>query len=115
MIKSALQVNDETHRSTALHNGKDNSSPHKRLASMCKIAADIINQLYNPIDAVNRFLNLALQNLEEDAQSRQFLIESKQGIRKTSDMLRQLHNCTEEMEKEIGRMSANGQEAHIAG
>ena len=74
---------------------------------MCKNAAGIINHLYNPIDAVNRFINLALQNLEEDSQSRQFLIESKQGVRKTSFLLKRLNNYTEKIEKGIRKISAD--------
>ena len=61
----------------------------------------IINDLYNPIDAANRFINLALDGMGEDSQTRQFLLESKQGIRKTTDLLKQLSDYAEKMEKEI--------------
>ncbi|MFH1045576.1 MAG: hypothetical protein V1727_01250, partial [Candidatus Omnitrophota bacterium] len=71
---------------------------------MCKTSVNIVNQLYGPLDAVNRFINLALQSLDEDSQSRQFLLESKQGIRKTSLLLHQLNTYTQEIEQEIRRM-----------
>lgn len=83
---------------------EDIRSHTSNLAEMCKVSADIIDQLYNPIDAINRFLNLALQSIEGNTQCRQFLLESKQGIRKTSTLLKQLNNYTKELEKGIQRM-----------
>jgi hypothetical protein len=75
------------------------------LSAMCKISAEIINQLYNPVDATNRFINLALQSLDEGSQSRQFLIESKQGIRRTAQLLKRLNVNTKRIEKAIRKMS----------
>ena len=72
---------------------------------MGKTSAGIINELYNPIDAINRFINLALQSLAEDSQSRQFLIESKKGIRKTSVLLKRLNNYVKRIEKESHKIS----------
>ena len=69
----------------------------------------MINQLYNPIDAINRFINLALQNIDDDSQSRQFLIESKQGIRETSFLLRRLNKYTKRIEKEASKISQNNE------
>ncbi|MCQ9208882.1 MAG: hypothetical protein NG712_05855 [Omnitrophica bacterium] len=66
----------------------------------------IINELYSPIDAVNRFINLALQSLDDDSQSRQFLIESKKGIRKTSTLLKRLNDCVKKIEKETREIVA---------
>jgi len=88
----------------------EGSSHTNNLAAMCKVSTDIIDQLYNPIDAINRFLNLALQSIEGNSQCRQFLLESKQGIRKTSTLLKQLNNYTKELEKGIQRM---GEERRI--
>lgn len=81
----------------------------EQLNLMCKAATEVINQLYGPIDAVNRFLNLALQSLEEGSQSRQFLIESKQGIRKTSVLLKKLNNYTKRIEKELLKISVDAE------
>lgn len=68
---------------------------------MGRISVKIINKLYNPIDSINRFINLALQNIEENSQSRQFLLESKQGIRNTAMLLKRLNNYAQKIEKEI--------------
>ena len=74
---------------------------YSRLASMGKISVKILNKLYHPIDSTNRFLNLALTNLEEDSQSRQFLLESKTGLRKMLALLKRLNTYAKKMEKEL--------------
>ena len=93
MIESNPQLNKEVPQS-------------KKIASMGKMSVRIINELYSPIDAVNRFINLALQSLDDDSQSRQFLIESKKGIRKTSTLLKRLNDCVKKIEKETREIVA---------
>lgn len=88
------------YRSRSIYNG-DELTRYKKLVSMGKVSARIISKLYNPIDSINRFINLALQNVDEDSQSRQFLLESKQGIRKTSLLLKRLNNCARKIEEEV--------------
>lgn len=104
MLKSTPQPNKGTHRTGRSNHSKGNSSQPKKIASMGKISVSIINELYNPIDAINRFINLALQSLEEGSQSRQFLIESKKGVRKTSLLLKRLSNYVKRIEKESSRL-----------
>ena len=72
---------------------------------LCKDSYGIINGLYNPIDAINRFINLALHGIEEDSQERQFLLESKQGVRKAAALLKKLSNHARKIEKEIENIS----------
>lgn len=103
MINSTSQSNTRVPRKKRRNNGKNNQNPRK-LTSMCKVSTEIINQLYNPIDAINRFINLALQTIGDDSLSRQFLVESKQGIRKTSLLLRRLNNYAKKMEAEIYKL-----------
>jgi hypothetical protein len=74
---------------------------YRRLTSMGKVSFNIVNKLYNPIDATNRFINLALQHIEEDSQGRQFLLESKVGIRKMAVLLKKLNAYAIKMDKEL--------------
>lgn len=90
-------------------NTKDKEGQYKRLVSMCRASVGIIDELFNPIDAANRFINLALQNIEEDSQSREFLLESKQGIRRTSSLLKRLDNTARRIERELRDISSQGQ------
>lgn len=92
-------------KSNSRNNG--NASKYKRLASMGERSKGIINELYSPIDATNRFINLALQSIDEDSQERQFLLESKEGIRKTSILVKKLDEYASMMEKEFLDMDIN--------
>jgi len=67
----------------------------------------MINELSNPIDATNRFINLALQHLEEDSQSRQFLLESKSGVRKMTSLYRNLSSFAKKTEKTLVKLQKN--------
>ena len=109
MIKSTPQLNNTTHLKGKLNN-KENSQHSKNLPLMCKAAIKTVNQLYNPIDAINRFINLALHSLEEGSQNRQFLIDSKRGIRKTSLLLRRLTNYTKRIEREVSKIKESESE-----
>lgn len=82
----------------------------KKLVSMGEISKGIINELYSPIDSTNRFINLALQSIGENPQGRQFLLESKEGIRKMADLLQKLNEHTEKIQSEIREIS--GRDGH---
>ena len=81
---------------------------YKKLASMGRVSLSIINKLYNPVDAMRRFLNLALQNTEEESQSRQFILETKSGLRTMSVLLKRLDVYAKKIEKEFNEVSGNG-------
>lgn len=65
----------------------------------------IINEISNPIDATNRFINLALHSIGDNSQGRQFLLESKQGIKKTAILLKKLNDYSKRIENEIREMA----------
>ena len=78
---------------------------YKRIDYIGKRSVDLINEMYNPIDSINRCINLALDTIGENSQSRQFLLESKQGIRKASALLKRLDDYAKKLEKEFKEMS----------
>ena len=86
-------------------NKKRRPKRYEKFASMGRASVAIVNELYSPIDSINRFINLALQTMGEGSQSRQFLIESKQGIRKTSRLLNRLNNYSKKLEEEFKKIS----------
>jgi len=109
MIQSTLSKKSNNHNKRPQQ--KENNSNHnryKRLACMGKISMGIMDEITGPIDAVNRFINLTLQIIEEDSRSREFLLESKVAIRKTSVLLKRLNNYAKKIEKEIREISTNG-------
>lgn len=78
---------------------------YKKLELFGQASADLVNRLFTPIDATNRFINLALHHIEEDSQSRQFLLESKSGIRKMAELLKELGANVRKMEAEISEIA----------
>lgn len=73
----------------------------KKLSLMGKKYNGIINEISSPIDATNRFINLALHSIGDNSQGRQFLLESKQGIKKTLTLLKRLDNYSKKIENEF--------------
>lgn len=104
MVKSGTILHTQP-RKKKRGRSKGNSGQFKKFASMGRISVGIINELHSPIDSTNRFINLALRTIGEDSQSRQFLLESKQGIRKTAQLLKRLNNYVGKLEKEFRKMS----------
>lgn len=102
MLESIHSINEKPR----IKNGKNGTNgqgkgKYKRLASMAKVSFDLINELYKPTDAINRFINLTLQETAEDSQNRQFLLESKSGVRRISFLLKKLNVHAKKLEKEI--------------
>ncbi len=76
----------------------------KKLSAIGKKYRDIISEIATPIDSTNRFINLALNTVGDNSQSRQFLLESKQGIKKTAVLLKRLNDYLHKIEKEVLEM-----------
>lgn len=104
MVNSNSQPKSKSCRNGQPNHKRNKASQSKRIALMGRNSINIVNELYSPIDAINRFINLALQSLEEGSQSRQFLIESKKGVRKTALLLKKLNNYVKRIEEEVCRM-----------
>ncbi len=79
-----------------------------KLVSMGRISINLINELASPIDSINRFINLALQTAGEGSQSRQFLLQSKEGVHQTSLLLQQINSYAKRIEQELQEISRYG-------
>jgi signal transduction histidine kinase len=66
------------------------SGHEDRLVSIGKYAADIAHDVTNPLDGVRRFVNLALDQIEEDSLAREYLLKAKKGMRQALQVLRGL-------------------------
>jgi len=97
-----MKLTQRTIRTDAL-NG-NNHRRYKKLSLIGERCKDIISEISNPIDSTNRFINLALNVVGDSAQSRQFLLESKQGIKKAVELLKKLTDYSEKIEKELKEM-----------
>ena len=72
---------------------------HRKLISMGRISKSLISSLCDPVDAANRFINLTLQELTDNSQEKEFLLESKKGIKKASELIKELSYYVNEIEK----------------
>jgi signal transduction histidine kinase len=52
------------------------------LVTVGKFASSLSHELTNPLDAIRRFLNLALDQVAEDSLAREYLLKAKEGIRR---------------------------------
>src|SRR3989338_1681758 len=55
-----------------------------------KLASHLAHDLGNPIDATRRYVNLALSQLDENSPAREYLLKTKQGIKRTVRIIRGL-------------------------
>ena len=83
----------------------NNQQRFKKLSLLRSKYKGIINEISSPVDSTNRFINLALNTVGDNSQSRQFLLESKQGIRKTAVLLKKLNDYSKRIEGEIREMA----------
>lgn len=60
------------------------------LVSLGKLASHLAHELTNPIDAIRRFVNLALDQVPHESPARDYLIKAKRGIRRSVQVIRGL-------------------------
>ena len=60
------------------------------LVSLGKLASHLAHELNNPLDAIRRFINLAIDHVGQDNPARDFLLKAKQGIRRSVQVIRGL-------------------------
>ena len=105
MIQSKTLISKVAPNKKKAGTAKGGKEQYKHIKSIGKISTDIIGEMYTPIDSVNRFINLAIHTIGEDAQTRHFLLESKEGMRKMLDLLRRLDKYANKLEKEFKDIS----------
>ena len=62
----------------------------ERLAIVGKIAAKVAHELNNPLDGIQRFLNLAIRQIAQPEKAKEYLDESRKGLLRMSHILSEL-------------------------
>ena len=79
---------------------RDSLREKEALASIGKLACSLAHELNNPLDAIRRFVNLALDHAIEDSLGREYLLKAKQGIRRAIQVIRGLLSFSRETRRE---------------
>ncbi len=70
---------------------KHQTKEREALAAIGKLALNLTHELNNPLDAIRRYVNLALeQSLMEDGLTKEYLLKAKGGIRRAIRVIRHL-------------------------
>ena len=73
---------------------KETLRQEEPLVSLGKLASHLAHELANPLDAIRRFVNLALDQVEPDGLAREYLLKVKQGIRRSVQVIRGLRELS---------------------
>ena len=58
------------------------------LVSIGKLSSHLAHEMTNPIDAIRRFVNLALDQVGQESMAREYLLKAKKGIRRSLQVIR---------------------------
>ena len=73
------------------------------MVSIGKVASHVAHELNNPLDAIRRFVNLALDQVLEDSLAREYLLKAKKGIRQSIRVIRGLLYFSREARPQASR------------
>jgi len=74
------------------------------LVSIGKLAANLAHELNNPLDGIRRFVNLALDQMEDESLGREYLLKAKGGIRRAIRVIRGLLIFARQSHRQAPRM-----------
>ncbi|MBI4115668.1 MAG: GAF domain-containing protein [Candidatus Omnitrophica bacterium] len=101
--KRLRKENEELHQSVA--NLNESLRQQESLVSIGKLAANLAHELNNPLDAIRRFINLALDQVMEDTLAREYLLKAKSGIRRAIQIIRGMLTFARESAKQTTRIA----------
>lgn len=68
-----------------------------------KLAANLTHELNNPLDAIRRYVNMAIDQCPEDSLAREYLLKGKKGIRRAVRVVRGLLQFSRESHRKAIR------------
>lgn len=70
-----------------------------------KLASNLAHELNNPMDSIRRYVNLALDQVKQDSLAKEYLLKSKEGIRRAIHVIRGLLQFSRESRRMDARES----------
>ncbi len=62
----------------------------EKYASVGKLAAEIVHEINNPLDGVIRYVNMSVQQAEENSVTKEYLLEAKKGLSRIANITKSL-------------------------
>lgn len=84
---------------------KESLNQQESFVSIGKLASNLAHELNNPLDAIRRFINLALDQVMEDSLAREYLLKGKQGVRRAIQVIRGLLSFSRETKAAGSRLT----------
>ena len=88
-IQSHLRKENQELSQTVL-DLREKIKQEESLVSLGKLSSHLAHELANPLDAIRRFVNLALDQVVQDTLAREYLLKAKKGIRRSVQVIRGL-------------------------
>lgn len=89
--------NENDHLHEQVHTLNHTVKNQEALVSVGKLATNLTHELNNPLDAIRRYVNLALDQALEDSLTREYLLKAKKGIRRAIGVIRGLLHYSREL------------------
>ncbi|MBN1688520.1 MAG: GAF domain-containing sensor histidine kinase [Candidatus Omnitrophica bacterium] len=90
-LKLRLRVEEKNLKSEKkIHALEGELCSQEHYVNVGKLSANLAHELGNPLDAIRRYMNLALDQVPEDSLAREYLLKAKEGIRRSIHVIRGL-------------------------
>ncbi|OGW84784.1 MAG: hypothetical protein A3C35_03405 [Omnitrophica bacterium RIFCSPHIGHO2_02_FULL_46_11] len=88
---------------------KEKLKQQESFVSLGKLASQLAHELTNPLDAIRRFINLALDQITPETPAREYLLKAKRGVRRSIQVIRGLL----ELSRTTAKVRAHEEELHF--
>lgn len=82
---------------------KSSQKIDETLVTVGKLSSHLAHELNNPLDAIRRYVNLALEQSMQDSLSREYLLKAKKGIRRAIHVIRGLLQLSRESQHDSSK------------
>lgn len=89
--------NERIYEKLNLMEAKEKDNEH--FISIGKLASNLAHELNNPMDSIRRYVNLALDQVKQDSLAKEYLLKSKEGVRRAIHVIRGLLQFSRESRK----------------
>lgn len=101
LFSQIKKENEILHQKVAALEQMNEKNEH--LIAIGKFATNLAHELNNPLDAIRRYMNLALDQALEDSMVREYLLKAKKGVRRAIRVIRGLLQFSKDLHQTAPR------------